>query len=220
MNCEHSFININDYLLCSNCYYIQRLKKKTETICCDKKYIVQDNNYLICINCGIIENNVLFNTSEVNKILFFKSTLFYKRRKYIKKKLDLMSEKITIENQEEFDKIINLCSSVVENEPLKIITILQKHKLTKYKKYYYYIYYVLFNKKLINLTLKNKNDIINLFMNFEKELNKYNIKYLNSYNLILKIIMKQLQIEDFKNILIAKTCSKNIDIYELILKNI
>lgn len=131
-----------------------------------------------------------------------------------------MSEKITIENQEEFDKIINLCSSVVENEPLKIITILQKHKLTKYKKYYYYIYYVLFNKKLINLSLKNKNDIINLFMNFEKELNKYNIKYLNSYNLILRIIMKQLKIEDFKNILIAKTCSKNIDLYELILKNI
>lgn len=220
MDCEHSFITINDYLMCSNCYFIQYITKKTETICCDKKYIVQDNNYLICINCGIIENNILFNTTEVNKILFFKSTLFYKRRKYIKKKLDLMTEKIKIENHEEFDKIINLCSSVVENDPLKIITILQKHKLTKYKKYYYYIYYVLFNKKLINLSLKNKNDIINLFMNFEKELNKYNIKYLNSYNLILRIIMKQLKIEDFKNILIAKTCSKNIDLYELILKNI
>ena len=83
MNCDHSFITINDYLMCSNCYYIQHITKKTETICCDKKYIVQDNNYLICINCGIIENNVLFNTSEINKILFFKSTLFYKRRKYI-----------------------------------------------------------------------------------------------------------------------------------------
>lgn len=223
MDCEeHSFININDYLMCQKCYFIQYIKVSNKNDCCDNKYIIENNCYLVCQNCGLIDKFLYSNSNEVNSILYFKSTLFYKRKKYIKRKLELMTEKITIEDHSEFMKIINICkeNNIEEHQPNKIINVLQKHKLTKYKKYYYYIYYVLFDKKLINLTSKNKTDIINLFMQFEKKLKEYNIKYLNSYNLILRIIMKQLGIESYEHILLPKSCSKNVDIYELILKTI
>ena len=88
MYCDHSFINVSDYQMCRKCSFIQYILKENDLYeCCNKKHIVEDGNYLICDNCGVIERTLLSNTSEVDLILFHKSTLFYKRRKYIKKKV-------------------------------------------------------------------------------------------------------------------------------------
>lgn len=213
--CDHVFESINNEDICIYCLE-SYTKQKTKTTCCLSPDQEQDD-FLVCKNCGKAEENInLVNTFEINKILQHKTNLCYKRLKYFKQKINLITIK-TICNTPDINIIINNdeiknCSSIQE-----LVEVISSLKMRKFIKHVYEIYYTIHKIKLINFSAVDIYNLEKLFIKFEKSVKSNKIKYLNNYNEIIYHLMIKLNLSGSQHILKPRTFKKNENTYKNIL---
>lgn len=213
--CDHVFELINNENICIHCLHSWQFPKDI-TSCCDSPDL-EENDFLVCKNCGFGHEILnLVNDYETSKILGHKTHLCYKRLKYFRQKLSLMTVK-TISDTSEINKVsknidIRACSSIQE-----IVEVLSKLKMRKFIKNAYEIYYIIHKIKVINLSAVDVYNLEKLFINFEKLVKQNRIKYLNNYNEVIYHLMNKLGLSGTEHILKPRTFKKNENTYKNIL---
>jgi hypothetical protein len=160
---------------------------------CESINIDEIDGYNTCTDCGCMDiyhpKYILSYKSLTNGSMVYKSKIVYKRLDYFTELLKCMTVR-KINYDKCVIKFVNKIKQKKKKYNLKTLKRLMKqNNLQMYNKYLYSIYYLIYDKKLINISLQKYNMLINDF----KKLNRlYKLK-VNKRNMInYKLVMFQL----------------------------
>lgn len=167
------------------------------------------DGYRTCMGCGIIDmgdceyvTEYISSTSRLN----YKPQIYYKRINYFIKLLDRLIVSTGMNNK----TITNISSQLRDTNIRNISDIktwLKYNKYNKYVKYIYIIYNNAYNEKLISLTTRQYDKVLDDFKKYDREFNKTGCRNQLNYNFIIYKLFEHNQIDN-TNILLTCTAHR------------
>ena len=171
---------------------------------CDVDNITTNEGFPLCPMCGIVNRNEPEFVNEIMDNDIKRKTLsIYKRRLYVKEKLNLL-----VGNKQSRSKQYKEILTKLGNKKIKnIIHLKQILKDGEFKKYYKYVYNIYYDLKKIRLIKMSHNDIDFLakkFIDTETKFKENNNNRSNffSYSSVIYLLMKKYKYTGFQHIIL------------------
>ena len=182
---------------------------------CDVDHVKTNEGFPLCPLCGIVNRDEPEFVNEiVDHDIKRKVMSIYKRRLYVKEKLNLMVGNKQSRSKQYKDILIKLSHKKIRN----IIHLKQILKKCNFKKYYKYIYNIYYDLKKIRLIKLSHNDIdflVKKFIDVEtkfKEISNGRSNFF-SYSSVIYMLMKKYKYEGYQHVILPLnhvTISKKI----------
>lgn len=204
MNIQNAHLFLEDMGFDDRAQQIQRNPKNHACYECEVDHIVTVDGFPFCPSCGIINFDQPEIAREVDDpVVKQRVVSLYKRRLYIREKLNLMAG-YKHSRSKEYSEIVAKLKKIRVRNIIHLKQILKDRNLKKYYKHIYSIYYDLKKIRLVKLSHSNVDFLAKKFIDAESKFKENNHSRSNffSYSSVIYMLMKKYRMAGYHNIIL------------------
>ena len=204
MNINNAHLILEEMGLDDRAHDIQRNPDNHACYACDVDHIPTVEGFPFCPSCGVIN----FDKPEIAREVADpgvkqRAVSLYKRRLYIREKLNLMAG-YKHSRSKEYSEIVAKLKKIRVRNIIHLKQILKDRNLKRHYKHIYNIYYDLKKVRLVKLTHRNIDFLAKKFIDAEsvfKE-NNHNRSNFFSYSSVIYMLMKKYHMPGYRNVIL------------------
>ena len=204
MNMQNIHLLLEDLGFDDREHEIQKNPENYACYACEVDHILSEQGFPFCPSCGVINFDKPQVVEEVaDPKVKQRVVSLYKRRLYIREKLNLMAG-YKHSRSKEYTEIVAKLKKVRVRNIIHLKQILKDRNLKKHYKHIYNLYYDLKKVRLVKLTHSNIDFLAKKFIDAEsmfKE-NNHNRSNFFSYSSVIYMLMKKYHMPGYRNVIL------------------